>query len=70
MTNVANPWVPVPLAAQIAGRSHRTVRTWARRGIVRTTGAKGAVRVHLLDVVHESRDRQRRPSTLTVSNSA
>lgn len=70
MTDTAVPWVPVPFAAQVTGRSHRTVRTWARRGIIRSSNAKGTVQVHLIDVVHESRDRQRRPSALTVSNSA
>lgn len=54
-------FVPVRLAAQVAGRSERTVRTWANRGIVRKTTARGSVSVHVGDVAKESRDRERRP---------
>lgn len=60
MTNVVNPWVPVPFAAHLAGRSRRTVQTWARRGVIRKTGAGIRLRVHVEDVVQQSSGRSRR----------
>lgn len=55
-----NPWVPVAFAAHIAGRSHRTIRTWARTGAIRQRAAGDGIEVHAGDAARESRGRSRR----------
>jgi phage terminase Nu1 subunit (DNA packaging protein) len=60
MRELANPWVPVQFAAHVAGRSRRTVQTWARRGVVRKTGRGAHLRVHIGDVAKQSTERPRR----------
>lgn len=53
-------FVPVGFAAHVAGRSHRTVRTWARAGAIRHRTSADGLEVHVGDVARESRDRPRR----------
>lgn len=53
-------FVPVRFAAQVAGRSERTVRTWAREGTIRKRAGGDSVQVHVGDAARESKDRGRR----------
>lgn len=53
-------FVPVAFAAHVAGRSHRTIRTWARTGTIRGRSADGAVQVHVGDAARVSAARARR----------
>lgn len=53
-------WAPVPLAASVAGRSHRSVRTWVREGLVRCSrDPRRGLLVHVRDVLRESGTRRR-----------
>lgn len=53
-------FVPVKFAAQVAGRSHHTIRTWAREGAIRTRPGRDSVEVHVNDATQVSKDRGRR----------
>jgi hypothetical protein len=53
-------FVPVDFAAHVLGRSHRTIRTWVRSGVVRHDATGKPLLVHVLDVARESKIRTRR----------
>ena len=54
------PWAPPGLTARALGRPERTVRTWARRGIIRSMVVSGELLVHWIDAISASEARPRR----------
>jgi hypothetical protein len=58
--NDERKFVPVKFAAHVAGRPERTIRTWARDGVVRQRDGAKTVEVHIGDAARASKDRARR----------
>jgi len=55
MTLRAVGLLSIPDAAELTGLSHWTIRTWVRRGRVRSWRAEGLLLVHIADVERAAR---------------
>lgn len=53
-------YVTINHAAHITARPHRTIRTWAAHGHIRSAHHRGALVVNALDALRESATRNRR----------
>ncbi len=60
MSTERDPFVPIGFAAHAVGRSHRTVRTWAREGTVRRRDTGDRVEVHVGDTARAASTKGRR----------
>lgn len=60
MSTERDPFVPIGFAAHVVGRSHRTIRTWARDGTVRRRDTAGTVEVHAGDAARAAETKARR----------
>jgi hypothetical protein len=63
-----NAWIPIGLAAHLAGRSHRTIRTWIANGDIEQRTIRGCIHVSAHEALKKSAEtprRQRRRSDPT-----
>ncbi len=63
MSTERDPFVPIGFAADTLGRSHRTIRTWARDGTVRRRDTGELVEVHVGDAARAAETKARRNRT-------
>lgn len=67
MSNREPSFQPVEFVAHAVGRSHRTIRSWAREGAIRhrrSRDGSGGIEVHVGDAARADRDRDRRPGRI------
>lgn len=60
MSTERDPFVPIGFAAHAVGRSHRTLRSWARDGTVRRRDDREHVEVHVGDAARAAEIKGRR----------
>ena len=68
----ADGYVPVAWVQSVTGRRHRTVRTWATTGRIRSRTSDGSLSVHAGDALraHRHAARRYRPSLPQARQSA
>jgi hypothetical protein len=60
MSEDRDPFVPIGFAARTLGRSHRTIRTWARDDTVRRRDDADGVKVHVGDAARAAQTKAKR----------
>lgn len=60
MSETRDPFVPIGFAARTLGRSHRTIRTWAREDTVRRRVDPDGVKVHVGDAARAAETKAKR----------
>jgi len=63
LDQASDRYVKPDVAAQLVGRSERTIRNWRAAGLLRSRVVDGDIYVDLDDVLDHNRDRPRRRRT-------